>query len=61
MVNPNDVHAMFLDVEHKLQENILCQYLDYTFLCISNLVAKAPGLNLGKKISNLLGNDEALN
>ena len=25
-----------------------------TFFIVSNLVAKAPGLNLGKKISNLL-------
>ena len=27
---------------------------------ISNLVAKAPGLDLGKKISNMLSNHEAL-
>ena len=28
---------------------------------IGNLVAKAPGLNLGKKLSNLLNNREVLN
>ena len=32
----------------------------YTFFYISNLVAKAPGLNLGKKLTNLLSNREAL-
>ena len=35
------------------------------FICnifnISNLVAKAPGLNLGKQLSNLLRNREVLN
>ena len=31
------------------------------FFYISNLVAKAPGLNLGKKLSSLLSNREALN
>ena len=33
----------------------------HIFLYISNLVAKAPGLYLGKKLSNLLSNHEALN
>ena len=33
----------------------------YTFFFISNLVAKAPGFNLGKKLGNLLSNREALN
>ena len=28
---------------------------------ISNLVAKAPGLNLSKKLTNLLSNQEASN
>ena len=28
---------------------------------LSNLVAKAPGLSFGKKLSNLLSNGEALN
>ena len=49
------------------------QYLTYMFTMtenvikvvliffINNLVAKAPGLNFGKKISNLLTNREALN
>ena len=31
------------------------------FFCISNLVAKATDLNLGKKLSSLLSNHEALN
>ena len=30
----------------------------YIFVCISNVVAKAAGLNLGKKLSNLLSNYE---
>ena len=30
-------------------------------ICLSNLVNKALGLNLGKKLSNLLSNREALN
>ena len=30
-------------------------------VCLSNLVNKALGLNLGKKLSNLLSNREALN
>ena len=35
---------------------------EYTFFFyIRNLVAKAPGLNLGKDLSNLLSNNEALN
>ena len=36
-------------------------YFADTFFYISNLVAKAAGLNLGKKLSNLLSNHEALN
>lgn len=35
--------------------------LGYTFFYISNLVAKTPGLNLGKKFCNLLSNHEVLN
>ena len=35
--------------------------LEYIFFYISNLVAKAPGLNLGEKVSNLLSDHEALN
>ena len=31
------------------------------FLYLGNLVAKAPCLNLGKKLSNLLSNGEVLN
>ena len=31
------------------------------FFYISNVVAKAPGLNLSKKLSDLLSNREALN
>ena len=31
----------------------------HIFIYISNLVAKAPGLNLGKKLSNLLSTREA--
>ena len=42
---------------------IFCDFLAlftiYTFFY--NLVAKATGLNLGKKLSNLLSNHEALN
>ena len=34
---------------------------EYIFFYISNLVAKAPGLNLGEKVSNLLSDHEALN
>ena len=34
---------------------------NYMFFYISNLAAKAPGLNLGKKLSNLLRNHDALN
>ena len=33
----------------------------YIFWNISNLAAKAPGLNSGKKLSNKLSNREALN
>ena len=33
----------------------------YTLFFISNLVAKAPGLSFGKKLSNLLRNRKALN
>ena len=33
----------------------------YTSFYISNLVAKAPSPNLGKKFSNLFSNREALN
>ena len=31
------------------------------FFYISNLFIKAPGLNLGKKLNNLLSNRDALN
>ena len=37
------------------------QYFDIQIFYISNLVAKAPGLKLGKKSSNFLSNCEALN
>ena len=33
----------------------------HIFFNISNLVAKTPDLNLGKKLSNLLSNHEVLN
>ena len=33
----------------------------YTFFYIINLVAKAPDLNFGKKLSNLLSNNQAWN
>ena len=33
----------------------------YPFFFLTNLVAKAPGLNLGKKLINLLSKGEALN
>ena len=33
----------------------------HNFFYISNLVAKASGLDLGKKLSNLLSNHEVLN
>ena len=41
-----------------------CQFnvnLSTTHFFISNLVVKAPDLNLGKQLSNLLSNREALN
>ena len=38
-----------------------CSQFDTTHFLISNLVAKASGLNLGEKLSNLLSNREALN
>ena len=37
------------------------RFMIHIFIYISNLVAKAPGLNLGKKLRNLLSNHEALN
>ena len=37
------------------------QLLTAHFFYISNLVTKAPGLNLDKKLSNLLNNGETLN
>ena len=40
---------------------INCYKLGQLHIFLSNLVAKAPGLNLGGKIRNLLGNQEALN
>ena len=33
----------------------------YTFYYVSNLVAKVPGFTLGKKLSNMFSNHEALN
>ena len=33
----------------------------YTFFLTRNLVSKAPGLNLGKNLSNFLNNREVLN
>ena len=33
----------------------------HIFFCVSNLVAKAPGLHLGKNLNNLLSNHVALN
>ena len=35
--------------------------LIHTFFYIRNVLVKAPGLNLGKKLSNFLSNREALN
>ena len=40
---------------------INCYKLGQLHIFLSNLVAKAPGLNLGGKIRNLIGNQEALN
>ena len=36
-------------------------HVHYNFLYISNLFAKAPGFDIGKKLSYLLSNYEALN
>ena len=42
--------------------NVLYNYFPVTqFFYMSNLVAKAAGLNLGEKISNLLSSPGALN
>ena len=40
---------------------ILLVLFQCTIFFISNLVAKAPGLNLGKKSGNFLSNRDALN
>ena len=45
----------------KYIKNVISKAFKYTFCHISNLVAKAPSLNLRKKLSNLLSNREALN
>ena len=47
----------------KLLSQHSCEILDKNthFFCISNLVAKAPGLNLGEKVSNLLSSRKVLN
>ena len=43
-------------VLYKLMNNAI-----HILLYLSNLVAKAPGLNIGKKLSNLHSNHEAFN
>ena len=49
-----------------ISKNVYIDKLDeivdkYRFFCISNLIAKPDCLNLGKTLSNLLRNREALN
>ena len=49
-------------MSQEVADNKMAEGKDTThFFNISNLVAKAPGLNLGKKLSNLLSNRELLN
>ena len=53
-----------LNIISKIWRRSLKRHLnifEYTVFYISNLIAKALGLNLGKKLSNLLSNREALN